>query len=67
MCGLRERAYFLHYVNITIPVATAQASALAALRLSDQLATFLAPILRTLDQRLDRRAETALALSPRIR
>src|SRR5690349_3045621 len=41
------------------PAATAalaaQASALAAHRLSRQLTTFLAPILRTLDRRLDRR------------
>src|SRR5689334_18015589 len=35
--------------------SAAQASQLAAKRLSQQLVTFLAPILRTLDQRLDRR------------
>ena len=35
--------------------SAAQASELAAKRLSQQLVTFLAPILRTLDQRLDRR------------
>jgi hypothetical protein len=33
----------------------AQASALAAKRVSQHLITFLAPLLRTLDQRLDRR------------
>jgi hypothetical protein len=34
---------------------TAQAAELAAKRLSQQLATFLAPVLRTLDHQLDRR------------
>jgi len=37
------------------PARSAQASALVAHHLSDQLVTFLAPILRILDQRLDRR------------
>src|SRR5215216_5926712 len=38
-----------------MPASAAQASEMAATRLSNHLVTFLAPLLRTLDQRLDRR------------